>query len=379
MPCIAWHTYNLHKILRVMNNTSYCYFEIENSSTIWVQNQNKYLILDKQSGRKLMESMHDKNLIELINEIWDKTNENRNVISSEAITNETKKVISESISIKASTKYYKFNEITIEVHFTSQILENLIHPKFAHLEITNGKFPDYSFSVAIENHHIKLKVNGKLIGKWTWNQKHFFQGKFSMEFIQNIYSKPEDDWIAVLHGSAVYKNGKCVLLLGESGKGKSTALSLLMAHGFTCIADDFIPISSDQKIYTFPSAISVKESSLAILSRFYPFLEDSKVHHFNNSKKIVRYLPPVQSEEFHSYFCKELIFIEFDPAINFTFKQLSKSEALSRIIPDSWISTICHNVNQFFNWFTEVQCYHMSYSDNEKMIAYLTNRCENEL
>ena len=362
-----------------MNNTSYCYFEIENSSTIWFQDPNKYLILDKQSGRKLMESIHDQDLTELINKICNKTNGNENVISSEVITTEAKNLNSESISVKASTKYYNFNKITIEVSFASQILENLIHPKFAHLEITKGKFPDHSFSVTFENNNIKLDVNSKTIGRWTWNQKHFFQGKFSMEFIQKIYSKPEEGWIAVMHGSAVYKNGKCFLLLGESGKGKSTALSLLMAHGFTCVADDFIPISSDQKIYTFPSAISVKEASLQILSRFYPNLKNSKVHHFNNSKKIVRYLPPAQLDVYHSYFCKELIFIDFDPRIDFTFEQVSKSETLFRIIPDSWISTVPQNVNHFFNWFTEVQCYHLSYSDNQKMITYLTNHCENEL
>ena len=362
-----------------MNNTSYCYFEIENSSTIWFKDPNKYLILDKQSGRKLMESMQDQDLIELINKICDTTNENGNVISSEAIKPEAKKSNSESISMKGSTKYYNFNQITIEVYFNSQFLENLIHPKFAHLEINKEKFPDHSFIVGIENNHIKLDVNSNPIGQWTWNEKHFFQGKFSMELIQKIYSKSEEEWIAVLHGSAVHKNGKCFLLLGPSGKGKSTALSLLMAHGFTCIADDFIPLGFDLKIYTFPSAISVKESSLSVLSKFYPDLKNSEVHHYNSSKKIVRYLPPTQLDTNKWYHCKELIFIDFNPSIDFTFEQVSKSEALSQIIPDSWISTICQNVNLFFKWFAEVQCYHMSYSNNEKMIGYLNNRCSNEL
>lgn len=362
-----------------MNNTPYCYFEIENSSTIWFQNPNKYLILDKQSGRKLMESMHHQDLSELINAICDKTNENRNKISSEAIRtfNENSKL--ESITIKESTRHYSYNKMTIEVKFGNKILENLIHPKFAHLEIVKVKFPEHSFNVAFENKYIKLIVNDRIIGLWSWNQKHFFQGKFSMEFIQKIYSKPEKEWIAVLHGSAVYKNGKCFLLLGTSGKGKSTALSLLMAHGFTCIADDFIPLGFDQKIYTFPSAISVKESSLSLLSKFYPILENSKVHHFKTSKKIVRYLAPSQCDTNKSYRCRELIFINYDPSIDFAFEKVSSSETLTRIIPDSWVSTIRQNVNQFFYWFSKVKSYQMSYSDHKKMIDYLTNRCANEL
>lgn len=47
-----------------------------------------------------------------------------------------------------------------------------------------------------------------------------------------------------------------MLFLGDSGNGKSTSLSLLQANGFTCLADDFVPVDANtKKVYSFPAVI----------------------------------------------------------------------------------------------------------------------------
>jgi serine kinase of HPr protein (carbohydrate metabolism regulator) len=53
--------------------------------------------------------------------------------------------------------------------------------------------------------------------------------------------------MGIFHASAVSNGEKSILLLDDSGNGKSTSLGLLQANGFTCLADDFIPINSYNK------------------------------------------------------------------------------------------------------------------------------------
>lgn len=45
-----------------------------------------------------------------------------------------------------------------------------------------------------------------------------------------------------LHGNALHKNGKCVLLIGDSGSGKSTMSRMLEEDGWTLLCDDRILI-----------------------------------------------------------------------------------------------------------------------------------------
>lgn len=68
-----------------------------------------------------------------------------------------------------------------------------------------------------------------------------------MQIAQNIHEKPEKSWLGVFHASAVSDGNNGILFLGDSGNGKSTSLALLQAHGFHCIADDFVPVDAIHK------------------------------------------------------------------------------------------------------------------------------------
>ena len=108
------------------------------------------------------------------------------------------------------------------------------------------------------------------IGHWNKRDTHLFEGKLSMQLLIDIYKKPETDWMGVFHASAISNGKESILLLGDSGNGKSTSLALLIANGFNCLADDFVPIDKNKNIYTYPAAISVKKNSVPTLIPFYP-------------------------------------------------------------------------------------------------------------
>ncbi|MDB3976911.1 hypothetical protein N9428_01125 [Flavobacteriaceae bacterium] len=276
-------------------------------------------------------------------------------------------------------KFYKINKLVIKASFESEEACFLIHPKFEHLEVASQKH-DFCFKTFTHNARIFLAVEDQLIGSWPFDEIHYFQGKFSMQLIQKIHDMQEDKWLGVFHASAVSNKKSAMLFLGDSGNGKSTSLALLQAHGFDCIADDFVPVAAhNQDIYSFPAAISVKKSSLATLLALYPELDDSKEYDFKTTQKIVRYLKP-NNNDFSSHVpCKGLVFIKYTKDAPLSCKKITKVAAFQKLVPDSWLSPLQENAAIFLDWFAALDCYELTYSNNKEMVAQVSKLFKDEL
>ncbi len=276
-------------------------------------------------------------------------------------------------------KFYKINKLVIKASFESEEACFLIHPKFEHLEVASQKH-DFCFKTFTYNARIFLAVEDQLIGSWPFDEIHYFQGKFSMQLIQKIHDMQEDKWLGVFHASAVSNKKSAMLFLGDSGNGKSTSLALLQAHGFDCIADDFVPVAAhNQDIYSFPAAISVKKSSLATLLALYPELSDSKEYDFKTTQKIVRYLKPHNSDFSSHVPCKGLVFIKYTKDAPLSCKKITKVAAFQKLVPDSWLSPLQENAAIFLDWFAALDCYELTYSNNKEMVAQVSKLFKDEL
>jgi hypothetical protein len=277
-------------------------------------------------------------------------------------------------------KYYKINDIVFKISFLSDKELSFVHPKFAHLVI--DEVPDFKneFEVFINHNYIFLYVNNVFIGSWDNCNIHYFQGKFSMELIQKIHQKEENDWLGVFHASAISNGEKSMLFLGDSGNGKSTSLALLQANGFTCLADDFVPVDAKkQEVYSFPAAISIKKSSLETLLPIYPELETTAEYNFKRLNKIVRYLKPNNNDFLAHLPCHDLVFIKYEKDAKLTCKKISKIDAFQQLVPDSWLSPKKENAQIFLDWFEGLNCYQLTYSNNEEMIKTVTEIFNNDL
>ena len=276
-------------------------------------------------------------------------------------------------------KFYKINELVIKACFESEESCFLIHPKFEHLEIESQKH-DFCFKTFTQDARIFLAVDNKLIGSWPFDEIHYFQGKFSMQLIQKIHKRQEDKWLGVFHASAVSDKKRAMLFLGDSGNGKSTSLALLQAHGFDCIADDFVPVAAQsQEIYSFPAAISVKKTSLDTLLPFYPELSDSKEYDLKVAQKIVRYLKPNNSDFSSHLPCKGLVFIKYIKDAPLSCEKIDKITAFQKLVPDSWLSPIKENAAIFLDWFAALDCFELTYSNNTEMVAQVSKLFRDEL
>ena len=362
---------------------------------IWFENSNKYLVLENTTAeiiKKLSRGIPvkeiatplAKSLAVPLNKTIDFVLDLEKKINTPNSTTDSKNIY-DSRNVKKPkhfefTKYYKINNLIFKVEFSSEYELYLVHPKFAHLEIPKNLIPSNIFTVFCQNDSIYFHVDNTFIGAWNKKEIHFFQGKFSMELIQKIHQKEENEWLGVFHASAVSNGKKAVLFLGDSGNGKSTSLALLQANGFTCLADDFVPIDSNKReVYSFPAAISIKKNSLETLLPLYPELETTAEYHFTRLNKTVRYLKPNNTNFLSHLPCKDLVFIKYEKNSDLKFDKIAKIDAFQQLVPDAWLSPIKENAQVFLDWFSFLNCYQITYSENKKMIAVVANIFNNEV
>ncbi|PWG06549.1 phosphoenolpyruvate carboxykinase (ATP) [Polaribacter aquimarinus] len=379
----------------MINKTHFIYKPIEDKTIVWFENTNEYLVLENTTAdilkrlskgisvKKIAAALSKKLSVPIEKTIDFVLDLEKRVYATKV--NQELEIISDAKDIKIPEKfdyikYYKINDVIFKMSYSSEKELSYVHPKFAHLVIDKPTNFEHSFDVFINNNYIFLYINKEFIGSWNSKEIHFFQGKFSMELIQKIHQKEEKDWMGVFHASAVSNNKKSILFLGDSGNGKSTSLALLQANGFTCLADDFVPIDIDKKeVYSFPAAISIKKSSLDTLLPIYPELETTAEYNFTRLNKIVRYLKP-NNKNYNSHIpCKDLIFIKYKKDSPLICKNISKIDAFQQLVPDSWLSPIKNNAQIFLDWFAHLTCYQLTYSNNEEMIDKVSQIFDNEL
>jgi hypothetical protein len=375
--------------------TSLLHKEVGEKTIVWFGPRNEYLILEHTTADILKEI----NKGTAINQIAETLSKKLSIPAKESVDfvlelerkfyKEEKIERLEIVDSYKNTKrpkniefikLYKINDIVFKISFLSEKELSFIHPKFAHLSIDEVTDFKNNFEVFIKHNYIFLFVNNILIGSWDNANIHFFQGKFSMELIQKIHQKEEDKWLGVFHASAVSNGKKSILFLGDSGNGKSTSLALLQANGFTCLADDFVPINADnEEVYSFPAAISIKKNSLETLLPLYPELKNSAEYNFKRLNKIVRYLKPNNTNFLSHLPCKDLVFIKYEKNSALKFDKIAKINAFMQLVPDSWLSPIKENAQIFLDWFDSLNCYQITYSDNNEMIASVAKIFNDEL
>lgn len=354
---------------------------IEGKSVIWFKNSNRYLILENltadivsELNNNVSKNVLAKRLESQLKIPFEKTLEFISDIEVKILEPfiQKKVLYSRQNFILPSCydyiKQYKIHNKIFKIHYATEYEFFLIHPKFDYLETELNSF-DTSLYIFKEEAHYLLVHDNKLIGKWSKNEIHFLQGKVSMKICEHIHQKSENEWMGVFHASAVSNGKKSILFLGDSGVGKSTSLALLQANDFICLADDFVPIDSEKnEVYSFPASISVKKNSLETLLPLYPELETSAEYNFKRLNKTVRYLKPNNDNHLLHLPCKELVFIKYKKDSGLKFSKISKIEAFKKLVPDSWLSPRKDNATSFLNWFQTLNCFQITYSENQKMI-----------
>ena len=267
---------------------------------------------------------------------------------------------------------YSFGTTAIKINFCSEQVRSLLHPQWSHAVSENNQHQTVAFNVFKEGDLLYLFRNNSYVGGYSNSEYHLLQGKFSLQMINPFYDKTESDWIATLHASTICNNQEAIMLIGDSGNGKSTLSALLMAHGIDVLADDFTPLSAENKeVYRFPSGISVKPGAFEMLKTIYKDFDTYPVFKSTSKNVNVKYIPPIKSMADGPLHlpCTKIIYVKFDKNTASNLQEIGIEKVLETLIPESWISPLAENSKLFLEWLKALQCFELNYSDNDFAVS----------
>lgn len=266
-----------------------------------------------------------------------------------------------------SEVFYGFGNKIIAIAFDSEFVKSLIHPPWAHAEVELTKHISHRFQIFKENAVLYLFKDKNYVGHYPISKYHLLQGQFAIELINMLYDKQESDWVATFHASTVCNDKEAIMIVGDSGNGKSTLSAILMAHGMDILADDFTPLSAtNTEVYRYPSGISIKKGAFQLMETLFPEFRQIPEHTSYSKSVRIKYIPPINKFESATAHlpCRKIVSVHYDPKAESTLKPVETARILPTLIPESWLSPHEDNAQRFLNWLTEVQCYELYYSDN---------------
>lgn len=268
--------------------------------------------------------------------------------------------------------HYSFGNTNITVNYGSKNIQNLIHPQRAHAQVSRNETSETIFDIFESDNMIFLFKNNNYIGHYQPLEQHFLQGQFSLQLINSIYDKTEADWVATFHASTVCNDKEAIMIIGDSGNGKSTLSAVLMAHGFDLLADDFTPLAAaNSNLYRVPSAISIKAGAFDMLQSLFQDLEILPIYQSTSKSVNIKYIPPaIDFGTASSHFpCKKVVYVKYDLNATTILKEVPTEKILETLIPESWLSPLAANSKLFLEWAQKLQCYELIYSDNTMAVS----------
>jgi hypothetical protein len=266
-----------------------------------------------------------------------------------------------------SRRIYNFNNTCLEILYGSRQLEYMVHPSFAHLEVKSRKGTVIRIKLFGNSGLWVMKIKNRV---WTEENPNILKRRLFIGISGILYRKNENDWLTIIHGSAVKNEREGIVLTMTAGSGKSTLAAILCSNGFEFVSDDFVAVDMRTcSLHPFPASLAVKEGSYPVLEPLFNELKTNQEFHFSNTSKTVKYISfPAGPDFYKPVPIRKIIFVKFQTGKKNQLHQIPFLEAFKRFNDEAWVSPFPPGAKKFINWFEQLSCYEMVYSDNEKAV-----------
>ena len=356
--------------------------QIKEQQLLWFSDSNSYLIVDEQINKLIdlfVSNTKKSDFISAASELINVSHSQSELFYDEMnqlfSVNFSEKKSTESISFDPSLRIYSetyiVNSRVLQVNYSHKSVKEILHPQIAHLVSEKSENnTQIVFDIFYVNNSLYFYKNTVLIDSYEDKNYHVLQGNFCMQLLCVIHDKAEDEWMGTIHASTVTNEKEAILVIGKSGKGKSTFTAHAMTAGMNLVADDFSPILAKNKhVYSYPGAISIKSGAFESLSKIIPGFDTLPLVFKGQEKGTVKFVVPFQkASSKQSYPCKKMVRICYKPQSKTKLKEVSFSKAMEIFVPDSWISPKKIHAQEFTNWIESLSFYELTYSNTSEAL-----------
>ncbi len=262
----------------------------------------------------------------------------------------------------------------VKVHFESVSLKQIFLAPYEHLIIERPDLKDFNILSFYQNKgHICMVSKSNEIAYALEFEYHKLQAQFANTLIEYYHNLESNPWLCSFHACAVQKNNKTYLILGDSGAGKSTLTALMCGSGYRFVGDDLILMDSEFNIYDNPAALSVKENSWNIVSKYHERFSTINESSRTKGKTKMKYLPLhlIQNNTPKKHKISALIWVNYKSNVKTQLKPLSSFDICSKLIPDTWVNPDSNYPELFAHWLIQTKGYQLTYSDFSSLESIL--------
>lgn len=175
---------------------------------------------------------------------------------------------------------------------------------------------------------------------------------------------PNVEWLALIHGAAVARNGEGLALCGPSGSGKSTLTAGLTSAGFDYLADDLVAVSApDGTIVPWPMPLSMKPGSFAVVTPHRPDVAQAPSYRTKGAEARLL-VPPPTAWDAAAVRLRCFVFPHFTEGAAAELQRLSPFQVIERLLTDRiWIGhpIAADRVAALLTWLSETPAYAATY------------------
>lgn len=271
-----------------------------------------------------------------------------------------------------SLKKYAISTTVFSIEYETAGIEDTVHPLFSVYEVKND-VPKKEFKLGWYKNRLALTVAGAHSKIWVSTNMEFIKGRLFMEIINSVYTKNEQNWMAVTNGAAVSNNTGSIVLC-DPGGGNRAFTALLALEGLKIIADEIVPIDAEaQRVYPFPAATSVTKSTWDELLPYFPDLVKAKS--YGKANREVKYLHLTKTgtaDAMAPSKIKAIVFLENNPGVEFSAIRAGRIETIRKFNEGTWIQPTRANSDIYLNWITKIRAYNLSYSNKQKAVEFVS-------
>jgi hypothetical protein len=363
------------KTLLILSNFTKPSFVISKSnfSLVWFDATNQFLVVQGNLEKFFIDTvaLNELDYQEAIEELVGNHSEIMDLF--EAISIDNTNSLATDI-VLADLKHISFNDFkvsnlvigqqNVSVYYDSSMLQILFEAPYVYLK-SNFSESDKELTILKKDNYLSLYSNKRLFYTTPKDQFFVLQAQFSNQITEFYHSIDKPNWLCAFHGCAVKNKNKTFLFLGDSGVGKSTLSSLLSLSEYRFVADDLVLMDHDFKVYDNPAAVSVKENAWTAIQRLYMAFNNLETSEKTKGQTKMKFLPlhAIQNNIPKSFNLDCLVWVNYSIDQTNRLTPLDKQQAISRLIPDTWINPKLTSAKAFANWVMEVKTYHLYYHD----------------
>jgi len=278
----------------------------------------------------------------------------------------------------AAEREIRLLDTNFRIRFFSESLLTTTAPFLSALAAAQRAEDSVVLDLVLERENYALYADSRRVGHADRLEQVVPMLKASLASL--MLDRSED--FCAIHAAAVARDGRCILLPGPAGSGKSTIAAAMVGAGMGLLGDEAVVLARESLCARpVPFPICLKSGSWELLARQFPELARLPLHDRLDGKR-VRYLmlpeERICTDPSAQYSVRAVVFPNRRPGAAAALHQLARTEALGRLFKFFYPvaeGLDAAKVERLLGWITVVDCYELQFSSLEDATRLLGGLC----